>query len=395
MDWINAYMDFTEGMPSPEIFRLWAAIGAVAAALERRVWVETAEGEVYPHLYTLLVANPGIGKSIAIGPVERLWYDTQKLHVAPHSVTKAALVDALATANTKRLMGQELVEYHSLAVPAGEFGVLVPAHDLEFMSVINSIYDAGPVYREQRRTLNRNIEIIRPQMNILAGAQPGYLASVLPEEAWSMGFTSRLIMVYSGFPVKVPLFGVRREEKRQQRQALLGMLKRLGDFYGPMLWEPAAAVEMERWAAEGLPPVPEHSKLQHYCSRRIVHILKLCIIATASAGRLVVELSDLDRARGWLLAAEETMPDIFKAMVRRSDSEVLQEMHHYVWGHWIKTKKPMGEKMLLAYMSERATTDKIPRIIDIAVRSGMLDESQPLPGIKVYTPRARHLHGME
>ena len=116
MDWINAYMDFTEGMPSPEIFRLWAAIGAVAAALERRVWVETAEGEVYPHLYTLLVANPGIGKSIAIGPVERLWYDTQKLHVAPHSVTKAALVDALATANTKRLMGQELVEYHSLEI---------------------------------------------------------------------------------------------------------------------------------------------------------------------------------------------------------------------------------------------------------------------------------------
>src|SRR5882724_11244346 len=201
-DWLDQYMSYTDGITSPEIYRLWSGISAIAGALERRVWVETSRGVLYPNMFCLLVGPPGVGKSNAISIVEELWYSSKKFKVAPNNVTKAALVDALLEADRKIILpnGGGLVEYHCLLTSSSEFGVLVPAHDLEFLSVLNYIYDNPKVYRENRRSLNKNIEIIHPQITILAGTQPGFLASLLPEEAWSMGFTSRIIMIYAGVP---------------------------------------------------------------------------------------------------------------------------------------------------------------------------------------------------
>ena len=72
MDWIDTYLKYTKGTPTPSIFRLWSAITAVSGAVERRVWVETGKGKLYPNLYTLLVGPPGSGKSQAIKPVKEL-----------------------------------------------------------------------------------------------------------------------------------------------------------------------------------------------------------------------------------------------------------------------------------------------------------------------------------
>lgn len=94
-DWISSYLRHTEGYSSPEIFRLWTGIATVAGALERRTWVVTKKSLLYPNLFTLLVSNPGIGKSQAIQHVGEFWLATKQLKVSPDNMTKAALVDAL------------------------------------------------------------------------------------------------------------------------------------------------------------------------------------------------------------------------------------------------------------------------------------------------------------
>src|ERR1700679_3663562 len=169
VDWIDAFYSYTEGIPTPPIFRLWSAIGLVGAAMERRVWAYTVGKIVtYPNLYILLVAPPGVGKSQAIDlGLEIVYKSRQKhepsIHVSPDSVTKASLVDAIAAAKQTRIMVNGtggLLEFHSLFIVASEFGVFVSAHDLDFMSVINKIYDNPRVFTETRRTAKTNIEII-------------------------------------------------------------------------------------------------------------------------------------------------------------------------------------------------------------------------------------------
>src|SRR6266481_9773574 len=54
-DWIEAFMDYTGGLPSPAIFRLWAGISTLAGAQERRTRVMSAGRPIYPNLYVLLV----------------------------------------------------------------------------------------------------------------------------------------------------------------------------------------------------------------------------------------------------------------------------------------------------------------------------------------------------
>src|SRR5438105_11465498 len=89
-DWIEGFQSFSDGMPSPLIFRKWAAISAIAGALQRRVYVTTSISRIYPNLYIVLVAPPTIGKSQAITPIHQIWSSLNTLHVAPDSVTRAS-----------------------------------------------------------------------------------------------------------------------------------------------------------------------------------------------------------------------------------------------------------------------------------------------------------------
>ena len=120
-DWIDDFMDLTDGLPSPRIFRLWSGITCIAGALERRAWIETAQSNVYPNLFVVLVAPPGVGKTQAVNPVEDFWKDCKKFKVMPNNVTKAALIDALVSAGQTRIFndGANILEYHSICVQIG------------------------------------------------------------------------------------------------------------------------------------------------------------------------------------------------------------------------------------------------------------------------------------
>lgn len=377
-DWIDDFMDLTDGLPSPRLFRLWSAITCLAGALERRAWLETAQSNVYPNLFVVLVAPPGVGKTQAINPTEDLWKDTKGLHVMPNNVTKAALIDALAKADCSRTIDADtFAQYHSIAVPASELGVLLPAHDLEYLSVLNYVYDNPSSYREERRSIEKPIEVICPQLNILAGTQPGFLSATLPEEAWSMGFLSRVIMVYSGTAPRVPLFGKRRSDKATIRTSLVSRLESIAQLYGPFDIDEPTQAGLEAWAEEGFAPIPSHSKLVHYNARRVLHVLKLTMIAAISrCGTLSIRYEDLERARDWLMEAEAIMPDIFKDMMAKSDGAIIQELHSYMWGEYARGKnRPLHESLIWSYLQIKVPSERIPRILDAAERSMFISKT--------------------
>jgi len=400
IDWIDTFMAYSEGIPSPAIFRQWAAIGVVAGALERRCWTKAGRGVLYPNLFTLLVAPPAVGKSQAINLAMEIVYASKKglavgesMHISPDSVTRASLVDALSDASKKVLRPTGgMLEYHSLFVAAGELGVLLPAHDLEFLSVLNSIFDNGRVHREKRRGNNLDKEILNPQINILAGSQPGFLGSMLPEEAWSMGFTSRLMMIYAAVSPYVPLFK-EQEPRVEMENTLVKELKKIYKCFGNIAWEPDAEDAAEEWVKNGCPPEVSHSKLQHYAGRRKLMMLKLSMVAAVSRGQtMTIAMEDFLRAKSWLLDAEAVMPDIFRDMAGRSDHQVLQELHFYMWQTYTTGgKKPLHEARLLNFLSARIPSEKIKYVIDIAIRSGMMTKTDS----GLYTPRPKHEHGEE
>jgi len=374
-------MSLTEGVTSPDLFRKWTGIGLVAGALERRVWVRAGVKITYPNLYILLVAPPGVGKYV-IEEARALWTETKEpgsiapaFHVAPDNMTKASLIDTLVKTKSIKLVprGQALI-YHSLLIASEEFQVLLPDFDQEYIGTLNSLFNNKSIHSESRRFgPAREIVIENPQINILAGVQPSYFVSTFPEEAWTTGFARRIIMVYCGkTPFKELFYDPPIEHGL--RQLVLDKLGRMSQLYGEAKWAAAAVETIADWHRAGRPPEPQHSKLAHYNNSRSMFAIKLALISTVSrTGGLLVELVDVKRALAWLLEAEALMPDVFREMIGKSDTQVIEEMYYYLLSRYNAAKqKPIRGEEIIKFLLTRVPSEKADKILSMAERANIL-----------------------
>lgn len=382
VDFIEQWMEVTDGVSSPDQFRLWTGISLVAGACERRVWARAARMQTFPNLYVLLTAAPGVGKQI-INLAKELWRTTKEpgggplaFRVAPTQMTKAALVDALGKAKQFRITKAGNMEYHSMLIAAEEFQVLLPSYDLEYIATLCEVFNNPDIpYEEHRRTgAVREISIERPQLNILGGVQPSYFVATFPEEAWSTGLARRIIMIYASEGKFQDLFtNVEDPKDSPIWTALLTQLGQLSALAGQCTWEASGADVLAKWHREKGPPIPTHSKLTGYKNSRTMFAIKLSIIsAVARSGQLLIAEFDVRRALVWLLAAERLMPDVFREMIGKSDTQVIDELHYMMVMRQAELRKPLQTHMLWEFLRQRVPSEKIEKILLSAERSGVL-----------------------
>jgi hypothetical protein len=361
------------------------------SALERKVAIVTNKGTLYPSLYVILVGPAGAGKTIASSAAYDFLTKLDSHHIAPSSVTKASMMDELNEAKRTIIRPQDnpsVVNFNSLTIIANEFGVLVPAYDNEFINVLTDIYDCKR-YSERRRTGDRKFSMAAPQMNILAATTPSYLNNLMPEGAWDQGFISRTMLVYSGHGEYVDLFDA-IEPNVPLYEALLKDLTEIGDLFGNVKFSDEAVAAFRAWAASKFAPEPEHPKLIHYNSRRQQHLLKLCIAACVSTSNdLIVTVDHFAEALDWLTETEASMPDIFKAMSMGGSTRVIDEVWYYAYTEWMKKKKPIPEAILIEFISQRAPTHEVAKILEVMTKAGIF-KLQHVAAIGVcYEPRPR------
>ena len=400
-DFVTDFMSFTEGALSTDLHRRWAAISCIAGALERRVWIRVGDRLAYPNLYVVFVAPPGSGKYI-IQTIKDLWLDTIEpgsdrpaFHVAPDFVTRASLIDDLLAAKCSRITPSGLVTYHSLLAAPEEFEVLLPSYDSSFISILNDLWNNKPSHRETRRHgPAKDITIVNPTLNILAGATPAYFTAHFPDEAWNTGLIRRIIMVYSQ---EAPLKDIFLETPDQStlHKLLLSRLSTISGLYGEASWSPEAMKLIREWHLGGQEPKPTHSKLAYYNASRSHLVIKLALVSAVSrSGHSHIDLVDAKRAFHWLFETEAIMPDIFRAMVGKSDAQVIEELWYFVQSFWSKNKqKPLQTKDLKKFLGIRLPSEKIPHVLELA--EGM-DVIARVAGTQdAWIPRPKHLHGME
>ena len=390
ISYVDTFLAHTANSASPEIFRKWAAIYSVGAALERRVWVETKNSKTYPNMYVVLVAPPGVGKSAAIEGAEPFLTSLEDHHFGASSLTKAAMIDELKDAVRRFVRPTEnppVIQFNSLALLSSELGVLIPEYDREFMAALTDLWDCQS-YKERRRTKDLKIVIEQTQLNMLAACTPAYLMSTLPEGAWDQGFLSRVMLIYSGEIILGDMFSENASQAADSR-VLRSRLKEIGhqDFYGKMTFTDEAKQCFSNWYQNGQEPKPEHPKLVNYSTRRPRHLLKLCMIASANeSSAKIIERRHVEQALDWLVEAEFFMPDIFKAMKNGGDSKAIEDTWFHVYTIYMKeNKKPVREGRIIHFLQERVPAHSILRVLETMVRSGMLVEDNSVGG-KTYRP---------
>lgn len=395
--WLEGYIEYTDQYNSPEIFRRWVGLSIIAAAMERKVWVVTTGRQLFPNMYILLAGPPGVGKTEAVRSVHDFLNEVDGLHMAATDVSSASLYDEVYAAERKIIRPTETPPYyafHATTVSVTEFGVFLKQYDNTFMSKLNDLFD-GMRIKEKKRGLSKEIVVDRPLLNLIAGTTPAWLGQNLPVAAWSEGFASRLIVIYSGEAKLVPLFGARAGNAALEEK-LIQDLRMIANLFGQMQWEEAVQEQFSKWYGERMPPQPEHPRLEHYSTRRPVHLIKLMMAYCASRGNdMTIRVEDYANARATLLEAEMYMPDIFKSMAMSADSSILDETFSFVFNAWTReNNKPVKKHRIINFLKERAPIHAVARMFEVMEQSHMIKVgAMEADGNHGYVPIPRAEHG--
>lgn len=377
--WIESFVEYTDNLESSPLFRKWAAIATISAVLEQKVWVTTSSN-LYPNLYVFLVGNAGIGKTRAITTAMSFVRELPELHLGATSMTMASLVDHMNEAKRTIIQLPEAhLEYNSLYICADELSAFMDQFDSGLIAGLTTFFDCTP-YSQGRRVNDIRIKIKRPQLSILCGTTPSNLIKLMPEFAWEQGFTSRVLLVYS---TERPLIDVFNIPTKSPPTEMIHDIKLINALVGQMGWTTEYATAMHNWKVLGLPPVPQHPKLEHYCSRRFSHLIKLSMVASVDRGNdLMLTKDDFNKAMGWLLEAEAYMIDIFKTGGGSNDSGAMNDIQHFVAA---AGPKGVSEHHVIRFAKDHVPSHSVIRVIEIMEKSGMIKAiSMDKMGLKTF-----------
>src|SRR5215471_8413227 len=263
--WIDAFIEHTgRFLPTPEIYRKWAAISAIGATLERKVWMDTGQ-ILYPNLYVFLVGVSGKGKTRVIDYATDILREIEDFRFAPTSITRASLVDVLAESKRKlpfRGPGAEYVEYNTLYVSVDELSAFMPEYNADIVAALTKFYD-GNWYKEAKRVGHVRHDIDKPNMSILCGSTPTNLMRVFKQDVWTQGLTGRVVMIFSNKEVKYNPLSYRVVDRPPE---LVHDIQIINTYYGQVSWTDEYNEAQEEWINNG--GGPDHPLLSDYNARR-------------------------------------------------------------------------------------------------------------------------------
>lgn len=330
-NWIETYLEYTENSEPPVLFRTWCAVSALAAALQRKCWLNWGLGmDVYPNMFIILVGPPATRKGTAMNPAET-FIRNAGFPLAASATTKEALIRHLAESESQTTLADGRPYIHSsLSIFSKELTVLIGQSNYGLLSQLTDWFDCANVWNYHTKTAGKD-EINNIWVNLIGATTPDLIRTALPMDAIGSGFTSRIVFVYEEKKAKnVPFPAVTQKELELQAK-LAYDYEVISHLNGPFvvsqdfrnLWEEYyTTVEHEQI----VPPAYERYFLG-YVERRAIHALKLSMILNAArTDTMYIEGIDLINALTLLKRTEIKMPKTFSGLGKGRDSAVYDGM---------------------------------------------------------------------
>jgi len=322
-NWIDAFMLYTENSEPPILFRKWAAISAIASALQRKVRVNWGSNlTFFPNLFIVLVGPTATGKGTAMNPALSIISEIPAIRMSAQATSLQALIRRLKETNLTDIdMETGDQQYHSsMTIFSKEFTVFLGYHNRELMASLCDWYDCDN--RWVYETISRKKEeIIGVWVNLFGATTPDLIQSSLPIESIGGGLTGRIIFIFEEKKEKLVVLPTETSHESELRQLLIHDLEKISMLSGGFKWTEEFASAWSEWCyyAEDNPPFYD-VKFDGYMGRRRAHAMKLSMVTSASHGRhdLALSRDDLDDAIALLEEAEVKMGLVFRG-VGKSD----------------------------------------------------------------------------
>lgn len=400
------YLRLVEDTEPPLLHHIWSLLGVASACLGRRCFYKLGSLEIFPNQYILLVGDPAIRKSTAMGFAKRLIKGSNKIRLAPDDTggqrqgliismlgdkeeTKDtadyeffnSALDALAEMNPDNQIPEDMLpklelaveDRHTMFVYASEFATFLGQSNYELIVFLTKTWDG-----EDHNYVLKNSQLIldKPLLNLLGGTTPVAIANALPAEVVGQGFLSRVILVYAEA-------GKRVARPKEFDTNLLAHMEKTFDmiqtFHGVFAETKEAQMLIDSLYEANLGNVAD-SRFGHYNARRHTHLIKLCMSLAAIRGSQTIILDDIQDAQEILKETEYFMPSALGEFGLSKDSRARQRLLDVI----LVSNKPFtGQQLYLMVSKDMAPNTCRQCLVDF-VNQGKVTVWQDNDGVAYY-----------
>lgn len=332
----DTYFKYVEKTEPPLVFHRWSLLTCLGAYLGRNYRLPFGDFNIYPTMYVMLIGDPGTRKSTAIKLAKKVISTTGYEHFSAERTSKEKFLldlEGLTDDETgkvkdanqvmKNLFGDdyEAGEAKEVFVCADEFNEFVGSGNIEFLSLLGSLWDwddSSQPFRQRLKT-SRSVSIYQPTISILAGNTHSGFAEAFPPQSIGQGFLSRLMLVYGESSGKKITFPERPSDaiKIALSDKFAEIRERVnGDAV--MTSQARGMLETIYRTFEGL----DDARFKHYSTRRFTHLLKLCLLCSAANLRTEIKAEDVLLANTLLTFTEHRMPNALGEFGKARNADV-------------------------------------------------------------------------
>lgn len=361
-NWLEAYREYTSGTESPASFHLWVALGTLAAAAQRKVFMDAGYYHVHSNMFVILVSPPGksrkstalrIGKNLLVGLKD---YGSQ-INFSTQASSVAALVQQLSAIQNK--------EHQSLTAFSSELGTLLGTKSPEMIDFLVDIYDADPNWDKQ--TVARKLEKIdHPWFNLLAATTPQWMGDNLSKTAVEGGFVSRSVFVYDDTRLLVA-FPELTDEQKALKKLLMHDLAEIASAKGQFTFHPDARKVYQEWYEnpERLIGATDYRTSGFY-EREHIHVLKVAMmLSLASKDKLVLMPEEIQAAILLLNDVKPGLKRAFSAVGKNTFGTTIERVRDQ-----ILSAGKIHYKKILALNIHDVTKDELDKLLESLDKMG-------------------------
>lgn len=339
-DFIEAYLDYSSGHEGTPKTHRWSIISTLAAALERRVWIDRGFYVLYPNLYVFIVGKSGlVKKSTTTSIAVNLLRECKGIRLMSERVTAASLIKQMHSSGKEFDYKGKKVKQSPVFVYASELSVFLNEVFGSTHELLTTFFDCTPNDPEKPWTYetrhSETLKVFGPCLNILGASTKTWLKKAIPGTEMEAGFSSRIIFVIESKPpdVLVAWPEIKPSHVNMKKQ-LVEDMQRIYALSGPFIISDQAKLAFTKWYEfhmRNIVPMNMDPKFSGYMGRKGDLMLKLAMIRSVSLrDDLVMQKEDLFWAGAQLEELEPEMRSTFEGAGNSPVGEITFEVRNYI-----------------------------------------------------------------
>lgn len=384
-DFFTSYMEYVGHSESPTIYHRWAMLSGIGALLGRNVWIPFGHMTIYPNQYILLMGTAGARKASPLNIIKTLLQEAGYKRFSPAKTSKECLLSVMSAPSDILLLEEELELLvdetpNEIFVCKGEFIDFIGFNDTAFTTLLTDLWDNLPDY-DNPKISRKSVKVYKPTISILGGATPHSIAMAIPPESLELGFTSRIIFVFSeptGTKIAWP-----HPPCKDKKEFLVNRLREIKAMRGVVEFSQEAREILSEMYSKFVPI--EDGRFSKYSARRYDHLLKLCLIHAIVEGRMEVIKEDCIKSNTVLNAAEKRMSkalgEFGKSKYSNVSNMIIEHLSHALkpvtmTELWKLVAKDLSKVVELGDIMKNLTHSEKVQVVTLKDRQGYLLKHQ-------------------